>query len=273
MRYFMNSCMTTVSLLAILGLTACSQPAQPENKVEAKPASSAEATMPAPATAGQKIRIATEGAYRPFNFKNADGSLSGYDVDVAKAVCAELKADCEIVAQDWEGILPGLLAKKYDVVASGMSISPERSAQVDFSTPYFKNTMVWLSTTDGKFSPQAVKGYHLGGQRSTTLAQYLQDTYGKDNEVKLYDTYDNAYMEVKSGRVQAVLSEKVTATEWLKQNADGKFGIIGDEMDNNDNIAMAVRKDDPLKAQIDTALATLQQNGTLANLQKQHFGQ
>lgn len=273
MTHFFAKNRTVALSLAMLGLTACSQPSQPQATTENKPASTTASSTSATATAGQKIRIATEGAYRPFNFKNADSSLGGYDVDVAKAVCAELKADCEIVAQDWEGILPGLLAKKYDVVASGMSISPERSAQVDFSTPYFKNTMVWLSTTDGKFNPQAVKSYQLGGQRSTTLAQYLQDTYGKDNEVKLYDTYDNAYMEVKSGRVQAVLSEKVTATEWLKQNADGKFGIVGDEMDNNDNIAMAVRKGDPLKAQIDTALATLQQNGTLANLQKQHFGQ
>lgn len=255
---------------ASIGLTACNQqPTETVPKTEATPASNT-----APTTAGgQKIRIATEGAYRPFNFTNTDGSLGGYDVDVAKAVCTELKADCEIVAQDWEGILPGLLAKKYDVVASGMSISPERSAQVDFSTPYFKNTMVWLATTDGKFNPKVVKGYQLGGQRSTTLAQYLQDTYGKDNEVKLYDTYDNAYMEVKAGRVNAVLSEKVTATEWLKQNAEGKFGIVGDEMDNGDNIAMAVRKGDPLKGDIDKALATLQQNGTLANLQKQHFGQ
>ena len=151
-----------------------------------------------------------------------------------------------------------------------MSISPERLAQVGFSTPYFKNTMVWLSTKDGKFNPQAVKGYQLGGQRSTTLAQHLQDTYGKDNEVKLYDTYDNAYMEVKAGRVNAVLSEKVTATEWLKQNGD-KFGIVGGEMDNNDNIAMAVRKGDPIKAELDKAIATLQQNGTIDKLQKQHF--
>ncbi|MFW2177933.1 MULTISPECIES: transporter substrate-binding domain-containing protein [unclassified Moraxella] len=258
--------MASVCAMSI-GLTACQKPA--ENAQSTGNASQPTATD----TAGKKIRIATEGAYKPFNFTNADGSLAGYDVDVAKAVCAEMKADCQIVAQDWDGILPGLMAKKYDAIASGMSVTPERSAQVDFSTPYFKNTMVWVAPKGGKFNnPQAISGLKLGGQRSTTLAQYLQDKLGKTNEVKLYDNYDNAYIDLKSGRVDSVLSEKVTATEWLKQNGD-KYAIIGTEMDNNDNIAMAVRKGDPLKADFDKALASLQSKGELDKLQKQYFGQ
>ena len=102
--------------------------------------------------------------------------------------------------------------------------------------------------------------------------QYLQDKLSKNNEIKLYDNYDNAYIDLKSGRIDAILSEKVTATEWLKQNND-KYAIVGNEMDNHDNIAIAVRKGDALKGEFDKALTALQNNGELAKLQKQHFGQ
>ena len=162
------------------------------------------------------------------------------------------------------------MARKYDAVAAGMSITPERSAQVDFTTPYFKNTMVWVAPKGGKFNPQAISGLKIGGQRSTTMAQYLQDKLSKTNEIKLYDNYDNAYIDLKSGRIDSVLSEKVTASEWLKQNSN--YQIVGSEMDNGDNIAMAIRKGDPLKAEFDKALDALQSNGELAKLQKQHFG-
>lgn len=224
------------------------------------------------ATSGKKIRIATEGAYQPFNYTNSDGGLAGYDVDVAKAVCAELKADCQIVAQDWDGIIPGLLAGKYDAIVSGMSVTPERAAQVDFTQPYYKNTIVWLAPTTGKFNPANIKGYKLATQRSTILGQYLQDHFKADNDLKLYDTYDNAFMDLKSGRVDSVLAEKVTASEWLKQNHD-KFAIMGDEIDNNDNIAIAVRRNDALKGELDQALTTLKNNGQLDKLQQQHFAQ
>ena len=263
-----NPSMTLASVLLLsMGLSACNNAAE-TSKQTAASGTAATGT----GTGGQQIRIATEGAYKPFNFTNTDGSLAGYDVDVAKAVCAQIKADCKIVAQDWDGILPGLMAKKYDAIFSGMSITPERAAQVDFSTPYFKNTQVWVSAKGSKFNPQAPTGAKIGGQRSTTMAQYLQEKLGKNNEIKLYDNYDNAYIDLKSGRVDAVLSEKVTASEWLKQNGD-KFTIIGNEIDNNDNIAAAVRKNDPLKGEFDKALATLQSNGELAKLQKQYFGQ
>ncbi len=248
-----------------IGLTACNKPAEKAPEANANNAS-------AQNVEGQKIKIATEGGYAPFNYKNADGSLGGFDVDVAKAVCAEMKADCEIVAQDWDGIIPGLVAKKYDVIVAGMSVTPERQGQVDFTNPYFKNTLVWLVPKTGKFNLQDIKGVKLGGQRSTTPGAYLQEKYSNGNEVKLYDTYDNAYLDLKAGRVDAVLSEKVTAKEWLKQNND-KFGIVGDEIDNNDNIAMAVRKDDALKESLNKALEAVQKSGKLSALEKQHFGE
>lgn len=225
--------------------------------------------------AGTKvIRIATEGAYPPFNFTNADGSLGGFDVEVAQALCDQMQVKCDIVAQDWDGIIPGLMAKKYDAVIAGMSITPERQQQVDFTEPYFANTMVWLTAKDSNFDPKNVANVKVGGQRSTTPGAYLQENYeGKNGvTVQLYDNYDNAYLDLKSNRSDAVLAEKVSAKAWLKDNPEG-FGMVGDEIDNNDNIAIAVRKGDSLKDDFNKALVEIRENGTLAKLEQANFGQ
>lgn len=257
---------SSMTITAALALSACSQPAND--------ATDTNADAPATDVAGKTIRIATEGAYPPFNYTNADGSLAGYDVDIANALCAQMQAKCEIVAQDWDGIIPGLLAKKYDAVVAGMSITAERQEKVDFTEPYFANTMVWLADSKSKFDPMSIKNLKLGGQRSTTPGAYLQDNYeGKEgNTVQLYDSYDNAYLDLKSGRSDAVLAEKVSAKSWLVDNADG-FGIVGEEIDNDDNIAIAVRKGDSLKNDFDKALSEIRSNGELARLEQANFGQ
>lgn len=255
---------SSMAVTAALALGGCSQS---DNVADTSAETAADST-------GKTLRIATEGAYPPFNFTNADGSLAGYDVDVANALCAQMQADCEIVAQDWDGIIPGLLAQKYDAVIAGMSITPERQERVDFTEPYFSNTMVWLTDTDSNFNPNTIQNLTLGGQRSTTPGAYLQDNYeGVDgNTVQLYDSYDNAYLDLKSGRSDAVLAEKVSAIAWLSDNPEG-FGIVGDEIDNDDDIAIAVRKNDPLKDELNQALSEIRNNGELARLEQANFSQ
>lgn len=227
----------------------------------------------APAAEKRKIVIATEAAYPPFNDTDANGNIIGFDVDVMNALCAEMNADCQIVAQDWDGLIPSLLANKYDAIIAGMSITPERQAQVDFSDSYFSNTIVWLAKNDGSFDPNNITNKTLASQRSTTGAAYISERFdGKDgNRVNLYDTYTNAYLDMKSGRSDAVMAEKVSASDWLKQPGNEAFGLIGDEINNNDNLGIAVRKGDSLKADFDAALATIKANGKLAEIEKAHF--
>ncbi len=257
---------SSMTLTAAIALSACSPSANEANDTDAN----ASAT----GVAGKTLRIATEGAYPPFNYTNADGTLAGYDVDVANALCAQMQAECQIVAQDWDGIIPGLLAQKYDAVIAGMSVTPERQEKVDFTEPYFANTMVWLTDTNSSFDPMTIENLTLGGQRSTTPGAYLQDNYeGVDgNTVQLYDNYDNAYLDLKSGRSNAVLAEKVSAISWLADNPEG-FGIVGDEIDNDDNIAIAVRKGDSLRDEFNDALDEIRSNGELARLEQANFNQ
>src|SRR6478735_5812032 len=128
------------------------------------------------ASAEDTIRIATEGAYPPFNFVESDGSLKGLDVDMANALCDEMKAKCTIVAQDWDGIIPGLLAKKYDAIIASMSITAERKKQIDFTNKYYTTPLAVAVPNDSPLkgvSVEDMKGKIVGAQASTTQADYL----------------------------------------------------------------------------------------------------
>ena len=194
------------------------------------------------AFAGEKIRIATEGAYAPFNMKNPKGELVGFDVDIAKALCAKLDADCSIVAQDWDGIIPGLMAKKYDAIVASMSITAERQKSVSFTNPYYSNYLRFVAPAAStlKTDKAGLKGKTIGAQRSTISSQYLEDNLGKVVKIKLYDTQDAVYLDLKAGRIDAMLTDVYPAYDWMQKNKG--FAFIGDQIDINDKIGIAVRK-------------------------------
>nr|WP_227672940.1 ABC transporter substrate-binding protein [Psychrobacter lutiphocae] len=218
------------------------------------------------------LHIATEGAYAPFNYTDAAGNLAGFDVDISNALCEQMQVTCEIESQDWEGIIPGLKAKKYDAIVAAMSVTPERSAQVDFTEPYFTNSLVFIATKDSAFDPsqaQMINGHQIAAQRSTISSQWLENTY-PEADIKMYDTLNNAFLDLESGRVEAMISDKLPALEWLSHNNDG-FELKGDEIEIDDNFAIAVRKEDPLKQKLNEALAAIKANGTYDTLKDKHF--
>lgn len=219
------------------------------------------------------LRIGTEGAYPPFNYTNADGSLGGFDVEMANALCADMKVTCEIIAQDWDGIIPGLKAGKYDAIVAAMSITPERAEQVSFTDPYFSNNLVFLAKQGSNFDPSNAEDIDknlIAAQRSTISSQWLEKAYPQA-KMKLYDTLSNAFLDLGSDRVDAMISDKLPALQWLNSTSGKNYVLKGDEIDINDNFAIAVRPGDELQAKLNKALANIKANGVYDDLNKRYF--
>ena len=218
------------------------------------------------------VKIATEGAYPPFNNKNADGSMSGFDIDIQQALCAEMKVTCTVVAQDWDGIIPGLIEKKYDAIISGMSITEERKATIAFSDPYFDNSLITVGKIGSGTSNEDLKkaGIVIGAQRSTVASKWIEDTIGAKAKLNLYDTQTAAYADLESGRVTFVVADLATAIEWLKGKTG--FALIGDKIELNDHFGIGLRKDDSeLQGKFNTALKTIKENGTYRKIYDKYF--
>ena len=258
--------LSLLALLTAVTVAGCSN--NQERTAEAQPEANATA-----ASKAEVLRIGTEGAYAPFNYTNTDGTLGGFDVEIANALCADMQVTCEIVAQDWDGIIPGLKAGKYDAIVAAMSVTPERAEQVSFTDPYFSNALVFLAKKDSDFDPSDradIDSHSIAAQRSTISSQWLEDTYPKA-DMKLYDTLSNAFLDLGSNRVDAMISDKLPAIEWLSSPSGSKYALKGEEIDINDDFAIAVRPGDPLQAKINASLANIKANGTYDAINQKYF--
>lgn len=247
----------------MLMLAACNNTSTPEDSV---------ATDTATDAAPMTIKIATESSYKPFSYTDADGKLIGYEIELIEALCAQMKADCDVISQDWDGLIPGLNAQKFDAIMAGISITPERKEVLEFSDPYFYSSIILIGKKGDDVSVDVLKGQPIASQRATVAAQYLQDEH-PEADIKLYDTQDNAYLDLTSGRVRAMMSDKVTGIDWLKTAAGQDYEIKGQEISTDDDaMGIGFRKGDPLVAKFNKALAELKDNGTYDQITGSYFG-
>ncbi|MBT8768069.1 ABC transporter substrate-binding protein [Metapseudomonas boanensis] len=225
------------------------------------------------AVAADKLKIGTEGAYPPFNLIDASGKPGGFDVDIAQALCAQMKVECEVVTSDWDGIIPALNAKKFDAIVASMSITDERKQAVDFTTPYYTNKLQYIApkATDFKTDKASLKGKVIGAQRATIAGTWLEDNMSDVVDIKFYDTQENAYLDLASGRLDGVLADKFVNWEWLKSDAGKDFEFKGDPVFDNDKIGVAVRKGDPLREKLDAALQAIVADGTYQKINAKYF--
>ncbi len=218
------------------------------------------------------IKIATESSYKPFSYTDANGKLIGYEIELVDALCAQMQADCELISQDWDGLIPGLNAQKFDAIIAGMSITPERKEIVEFTDPYFHTGIILIGKKDDGITIADLDGQPIASQRSTVSSQYLQDEY-PNADIKLYDTQDNAYLDLTSGRARAMMSDKVTGIDWLKTEAGQNYEVKGQEISTEeDAMGIALRKGDPLVAKFNSALAEIKDNGTYDQITGSYFG-
>ncbi len=227
-----------------------------------------------------KIRIAIEGAYPPFSEVTPSGELKGFDVDIAKALCEEMKAECVLIAQDWDGIIPALLAHKYDAIVASMSITEERKQKVNFTNKYYFTPGQFIAKKGSiaDISPEAMKGKKVGVQRATIHDRYLTETYGDAVEIVRYATQDEAYLDLASGRVDALLADSLAVKLGFLDTERGKdFARVGPPLTDprwwGEGAGIPVRKQDgDLREQLNAAIEAIRKNGTWEQIKQKYFG-
>ena len=222
----------------------------------------------------ETLKMGIEAAYPPFNNKDASGNVVGFDKDIGDALCAKMKVEkCEVYVSDWDGIIPALNAKKFDFLVSSLSITDERKQAVDFTDPYYSNKLQFIApkNVDFKTDKASLKGKVIGTQRATLSGTWLEDNYGDDVEVKLYDTQENAYLDLIAGRIDGILADKYVQYEWLKSKDGQNFEFKGEPVVDSDKIGIAVRKGDPLREKLNKALAEIKADGTYKKINDKYF--
>lgn len=230
------------------------------------------------AMAQEKLVIGTEGAYPPFNNLEANGELTGFDIDIAKALCDEMKVTCTFVTNDWDGIIPALQSKKFDAIVASMSITPERQEQVDFTNKYYNTPAAIAVPKDSPITaatPEALKGKTIGAQGSTSHANYAEK-HMPDSELKLYPTADEYKLDIANGRVDAVIDDVVVLSEWTKSEAGSCCKILGtlpgDEEVYGPGLGIAVRKGETaLRDRFNAAIAAIRANGKYKQINDKYF--
>ncbi|WP_305848802.1 ABC transporter substrate-binding protein [Vibrio penaeicida] len=241
------------------------------------------ATLAATAIAGtvqakdwKTVRFGIEGAYPPFSWTEADGSLKGFDVDMANALCKEMAVKCKIVPQDWDGIIPSLLARKYDAIIAAMSITEERKKKIDFTGKYALIPNKFIAKKGANINFDNLDGVKIGVQRATTHDKYLTDNY-KAVEIVRYGSFDEAYLDLANGRIASVLGD-ASALEEGVLNKDGgdAYEFVGPSLTDpkwfGDGFGIAVRKQDKdLTAKLDKAIKSLREKGIYQDIAAKYF--
>lgn len=246
-------------------------------------------------SAPKEITIATEGAYEPWNFTGPDGKLAGLEIDLANDLCARMKVKCTIVAQDWDGLIPSLNAKKFDAIMASMIITPKRLEVISFSKPYASTAATFMVQKDGPLAKlpgtgttvdlnvdaaavdtalkpvrEAIKGTSVGAQVSTANVAFL-DKYLKDTvTTREYKTTEQHDLDLQAGRIDAVMAQKTALIATLGKADFKDYMLAGPTFTGGvfgQGIGVGLRKDDTaLKTMFDTAIDAAKADGTIDKL-------
>jgi len=226
----------------------------------------------------KNIRIGVEGAYPPFSQTEADGTVTGFDIDIANALCEEMNAKCTLVKQDWDGIIPALLSRKFDAIIATMDITEARKKKVAFTDKYqhIPARFAALKGSDYQATDEFMKGKRIGVQRATSMDLYISDNF-PSAKIKRYGTFDEAYLDLKASRVDYVIADSASISSGLLAKEGGdKFEFVGPKLNDSkwfgEGAGIAIRKrDKDLAEQFNAAIDAIRANGTYKKIQDKYF--
>ena len=245
------------------------------------------------------IKIGTEGAYPPWNSKDAAGNLIGFEVELANELCKIMKHNCTIVEQDWDGMIPALVSRKFDAIMAGMSITDERKKTINFSQGYAdevaslavmkgsKNeglkTLSAINLTDISADEQATldtlikafKGKTIGVQTATIHQNFLDSGLMGKVKVRTYKTQDEVNLDLAAGRIDAALAAAVAFTDYAEKS--GKAVVLTGPTfaggDFGNGVGVGIRKgDSELLNDFNAAIDKARDEGIISKLAVKHFG-
>ena len=230
------------------------------------------------AWAGERLRVATEGAYPPFNFIDENGQVAGFDVDIAKALCVALKVECEIVAVSWDRLLTDLAAGRHDMIVASMAETPERAQLAEFTNPYYRTPHAFIGRSTGsvkEVTPATVRGKVLAAQRGTIQAAYLQQHYQDFATLKLTDTTPGAFEALASGEADYVLTDCLLSYSFIRSETEQGLKIIGDPIPDEELSSLSyiqVRKGNlKLRDAVNRALSEIKSDGSYSRINAKYF--
>jgi len=224
------------------------------------------------------IRIATEGAFPPFNYLEGN-EPQGFEIDLGKALCAAAKARCVFVVHEWDGMIKALLRGEYDAIMASVGITERRRARIAFSKPYYRIPAAFVARRDADLSavdPAALAGKAVGTIDGSDHARFLEERYPA-TEAKTYGKLEDANLDLMAERLDLVLGDKLAMTRFLESREGACCRLVADAPYDpafyHPGVGVGLRKEDAaLKALFDKAIADANKDGTITKLSNQHFG-
>lgn len=229
------------------------------------------------------VRIATDATFPPFEYINDQGELAGFDVDLTRAVCERAQLDCELIAAEWDGMIPGLMSHKYDALVSSLTVTEERERIMAFSDIYeFPSFRFIARKSSGiKISPEGLSGKVIAVQSGTPMDAFVTDRYEDIATIKRYGAGSAAYLDLENGRADVHMSYEAQIRAGFLSDEDNAehYDLIGPSFTGKDSptlgsgVAAAFSKqDNDLRNAFNAGLQAVMDDGTLEQLNMTYFG-
>ena len=234
--------------------------------------------------AEQKVyTVATDATFPPFEYTTANGGVAGYDIDLMHALCDQAEIKCNVIAAAWSGMFPGLLGKKYDALISSLNVTEERKRVMAFSDVYERPVYQFVAARDKHvdINPAGLKGKTIGVEIGTPMDAFVTQKFGDVATVKRYDSGSEPYLDLASGRIDALFSYRAQIqSSFLDKDGNATHYVLvgpgytgADSPVLGEGVAIALRKqDDVLRSKLNQALAALRANGSLKKINDKWFG-
>lgn len=226
-----------------------------------------------------EIRFGTESAYAPFEYKNEKGELVGFDIDVGNAICEKLKAKCVWVEQPFDSLIPGLQARKFDIIHASLTHNAAREKVIAFSENVYAIPTQLLAKKGSDVLPtvESLKNLKVGVLQGSAQEAFARQVWGKKGvRIVSYQDQEQTFVDLGAGRIDVALLEKPNGITGFLSKPEGKdWEFVGEPLVHpllDNNIGLGLRKQDKeLKADVDAAILQLRADGTMSKLAEKYF--